>query len=142
MTMDNTSIDFSKVDDKEIEFDFSKLRGRIKEIYGTQTAFALAMLMNEATLSNKLNNNVEFSPKEIIRACFLLCINLKEVDIYFFTFKVQKNELKWWRHDKREEVIICGLRKNTKKANRNICRARKSKCKSKNRKEVRTNEKR
>ncbi len=94
MTIDNTSMDFSKVDDKEIEFDFSKLRGRIKEIYGTQTAFALAMLMNEATLSNKLNNNVEFSPKEIIRACFLLCIDLKEVDIYFFTFKVQKNEQK------------------------------------------------
>ena len=37
---------------------------------------------------------------------------------------------------KREEVIICGLRKNIKKVNRNICRARKSKCKSKNRKEV------
>ena len=33
-------------------------------------------------------------------------------------------------------MIICGLRKNIKKVNRNICRARKSKCKSKNRKEV------
>ena len=94
METNNILIDFSKVDDKEIEFDFSKLRGRIKEIYGTQTAFAVAMLMNEATLSNKLNNNVEFSPKEIVRACFLLCIDLKEVDIYFFTLKVQKNEQK------------------------------------------------
>ena len=37
---------------------------------------------------------------------------------------------------KREEVIICGLRKNIKKVNRNICRTRKSKCKSKDRKEV------
>lgn len=92
MILGNVSIDFSKINDKEIEFDFSKLRGRIKEIYGTQTAFAVAMLMNEATLSNKLNNNVEFSPKEIIRACFLLSIDLKEVNIYFFTPKVQKNE--------------------------------------------------
>ena len=33
-------------------------------------------------------------------------------------------------------MIICGLRKNIKKVNRNICRTRKSKCKSKDRKEV------
>lgn len=92
MILNNISINFSEINDKDIEFDFSKLRGRIKEIYGTQTAFAVAMLMNEATLSNKLNNNVEFSPKEIIRACFLLSIDLKEVNIYFFTLKVQKNE--------------------------------------------------
>lgn len=78
--------------DKDIIFDFSKLRGRIKEIYGTQTAFAVAMLMNDATLSNKLNNNVEFSPKEIIRACILLHIDNKEINTFFFTLKVQKTE--------------------------------------------------
>lgn len=94
MTLDNSKMDFAKVKDEDIVFDFSKLRGRIKEIYGTQTAFAVAMLMNEATLSNKLNNNVEFSPKEIIRACLLLSIELKDVNIYFFTLKVQKYEQK------------------------------------------------
>lgn len=78
--------------DEDITFDFSKLRGRIKEIYKTQTAFSVAMLMNEATLSNKLNGNVEFSPKEIVRACLLLCIDMKEVNHYFFTLKVQKTE--------------------------------------------------
>jgi hypothetical protein len=78
--------------EEDIDFDFSKLRGKIKEIYRTQTAFAVAMLMNEATLSNKLNNNVEFSPKEIVRACLLLCIDLKEMNEYFFTLKVQKTE--------------------------------------------------
>lgn len=92
MINNNININFNKVKDKEIIFDFSKLRGRIKEVYGTQTAFAIAMLMNEATLSNKLNNNVEFSPKEIVRACLLLSIKFEEIDIYFFTFKVQKNE--------------------------------------------------
>lgn len=78
--------------DEDIIFDFSKLRGRIKEIYGTQTSFAVAMLMNEATLSNKLNNNVEFSPKEIYRASILLCIDLTDLKPYFFTLKVQKTE--------------------------------------------------
>ena len=71
--------------DDEIIFDFSKLRGRIKEIYGTQSAFAIAMLINDATLSNKLNGNVEFSSKEIYRACLLLCIDMdKELSQYFF----------------------------------------------------------
>lgn len=77
---------------EDIIFDFSKLKGRIKEIYGTQSAFAIAMLMNEATLSNKLNNNVEFSPKEIVRALLLLNIDFGKVKEYFFTLKVQKNE--------------------------------------------------
>ena len=81
-----------KMQDEDIIFDFSKLRGRIKEIYGTQSSFATAMLMNEATLSNKLNDNVEFSPKEIVRACLLLSIELEEIDKYFFTLKVQKAE--------------------------------------------------
>lgn len=81
-----------KLNDENIIFDFSKLRGRIKEIFGTQTAFANAMPMNEATLSNKLNNNVEFSSKDIIKSCDLLKINLNKVDEYFFTLKVQKTE--------------------------------------------------
>ena len=80
------------MNDEEIVFDFSKLRGRIKEIFGTQTAFAMEMSMNEATLSNKLNNNVEFSPKEIIKACSLLKIPFYKINEYFFTLKVQKTE--------------------------------------------------
>lgn len=79
--------------DEEIIFDFNKLRGRIKEIYGTQSAFAIAMLMNDATLSNKLNGNVEFSSKEIVRACLLLCIDMeKELKPYFFAQIVRKYE--------------------------------------------------
>ena len=82
----------TKMRDEDIIFDFNKLKGRIKEIYGTQSAFAIAMLMDEATLSKKLNNKVEFSPKEIVKACLLLCINLTEIETYFFTLVVQKTE--------------------------------------------------
>lgn len=92
MNIKDINIDFQKIDDKDIIFDFNKLKGRIKEIYGTQASFAIAMLMNESTLSNKLNNNVEFSPKEIVRACLLLNIDLDEVKPYFFTLAVQKTE--------------------------------------------------
>ena len=34
-----TEKEAKKMQEEEIIFDFSKLRGRIKEIYGTQTAF-------------------------------------------------------------------------------------------------------
>ena len=49
----------------DIKFDFSKLKGKIKEVFNTQAIFAKEMEMNESTLSNKLNNNVEFSSTEI-----------------------------------------------------------------------------
>lgn len=93
MLVKDVILDFSKLKDENIIFDFSKLRGKIKEIFGTQNVFAEKMEMNEATLSNKLNNNVEFSPKEIVRACYLLEISFEEIELYFFTLKVQKNEL-------------------------------------------------
>ena len=93
MRNEDIVFDFSKLlKDEDIIFDFSKLRGKIKEIFGTQTVFANEMSMNEATLSNKLNNNVEFSPKEIIRACILLGLKFTEIKEYFFNLKVQKNE--------------------------------------------------
>lgn len=75
-------------------YDYSKLRGKIKEIYGTQTAFATAMSMNEATLSNKLNNNVEFSQKEMDRTCDLFNESYAMIEPYFFTHKVQETEQK------------------------------------------------
>lgn len=78
--------------DEDIVFDFNKVRGKIREIFGTQSAFASKMQMNEATLSNKLNNNVEFSPKEIVRACKLLDIDNDKLQEYFFTLEVQKTE--------------------------------------------------
>lgn len=75
--------------DDEIIFDFNKLRGKIKEVYGTQASFASAMETNEATLSNKLNNNVEFTQKEILKACRLLGVDNAKIAEYFFTLKVQ-----------------------------------------------------
>lgn len=86
--------DFSKLSNENIIFDFSKLKGKIKEVYGTQGAFATEMAINEATLSNKLNNNVEFSSKEMVRACYLLKIAFEEIKLYFFTLKIQETEQK------------------------------------------------
>lgn len=75
-------------------FDFSKLRGKIKEMYGTQLAFSNDMGLNEVTLSNKLNNNVEFTSKEILKASRLLDIEKRLIPDYFFKIKVQEIEQK------------------------------------------------
>ncbi len=75
----------------DIKFDFSKLKGKIKEVFNTQAIFAKEMEMNESTLSNKLNNNVEFSSTEIVKSCNLLGITFDKVNEYFFTILVQKS---------------------------------------------------
>ncbi len=80
------------MNDENIQFDFRKVRGKIKEVFQTQSTFAYKLQMNEATLSNKLNNNVEFTSKEIIKACDLLGITSDKISEYFFTLLVQKTE--------------------------------------------------
>lgn len=75
---------------KEVLFDYSKIRGKIKEVFGTQSAFAEVMHMSPVSLSEKLNNKVQFSQKEIDKACDMLEIAKEEIPIYFFTPKVKE----------------------------------------------------
>ena len=65
-------------------FDYSKLKGRIIEKYGTQYAFVDAMGMSYTTLWKKLNNMVDWSVPEMLKACNLLEIPLEEAYLYFF----------------------------------------------------------
>lgn len=75
-------------------FDYSKLRGKIREIFGTQERFANAMGLGNVTLSHKLNNKTYWTQPEINLACKLLNINDFEVTAYFFTPLVQETELR------------------------------------------------
>lgn len=77
----------------EVKFNYSKLKGRIREIFDTQSAFAEAMGMSTTSLSAKLNNKIEFSQKEIDKASDLLKIKKEEIPIYFFTPEVQEPKL-------------------------------------------------
>lgn len=63
---------------------FAKLRGRIVEKFGSQSAFAAAMGWREALLSAKLNNKSAWSFPEVMKACELLEIPLNEAHLYFF----------------------------------------------------------
>ncbi len=71
-------------------FDYSKLHGRIREKFKTQAAFAEKMHLSERTVSLKLNQRVEFSQKEIVKAADILQIEDSEIHSYFFTSIVQK----------------------------------------------------
>jgi hypothetical protein len=70
-------------------FDYSKLNGRIIEMFGTRAKFAKEMGMSEHTLSVKMNGKTPWTQKEICKACDLLSIPSSEIHLYFFTEIVQ-----------------------------------------------------
>lgn len=70
-------------------FDYSKLRGRIREIFKTESAFGKAMGLSHNTISKKLNGYIMFVQNEIDKAIVLLEIPDDEISTYFFTTKVQ-----------------------------------------------------
>ena len=70
-------------------FDYSKLIGRIIEIFKTQTAFALAMGISEHSISMKLTGKRFWKQPEITKACEILNIEYEEIPLYFFTPIVQ-----------------------------------------------------
>ena len=72
-----------------MSFNYSKLAGRIKEKFGTQSNFAKAMELSERSLSLKMNNRKAWKQTEILKASELLEIDTEQVHLYFFTEKVQ-----------------------------------------------------
>lgn len=74
------------------EFNYNKLKGRIKEILGTQSKLAEKIKLDDTTISNKLCNNTYFNQKEIITISSILNIDYKEIPEYFFTLKVREHE--------------------------------------------------
>lgn len=69
-------------------FNYNKLRGRIIEKYGSQTAFAKAFGVSENTFSLKMSNKVRFSTDDITIITKMLDISEGEIGEYFFTLKV------------------------------------------------------
>ena len=72
-----------------MEFDYSKLLGKIREVFGTQTAFATAIGISYQSMSDKLNNQSEFTSSEIFKSVKALKIPIRKIPLYFFTLKVQ-----------------------------------------------------
>lgn len=71
-----------------MQFDYSKLLGRIKEFGHTQESLAKEIGMTKATMSLKLNNKAFFTQPEIEKIRRILCIPHDQIGAYFFTPKV------------------------------------------------------
>ena len=67
-----------------LSFDYSRLRGKIKEKCKTQERFANMLNISPASLSDKLNEKSDFSHSEITRACQILDIPVGKIPDYFF----------------------------------------------------------
>lgn len=70
-----------------MNFDHSKLLGRIVEKFGSQRALATEIGWTESKLSARLNNSVHFDSEEIVLLCApdVLDIPSEEIPAYFFT---------------------------------------------------------
>lgn len=75
-------------------FNYSKLKGRIIEIFGTQSNFAKAMNWSERTLSLKMSSKVLWKQTDILKALSLLKLSECDIHDYFFIIKVQNIEHK------------------------------------------------
>ena len=67
---------------------YAKLRGKIREMFGTNERFSAAMEIDASSLSSKLNGKTSWKREEIEKACVLLGIPIEEVHLYFFSVKL------------------------------------------------------
>lgn len=72
-----------------MQFDYSKLLGRIKECGYTQESLAKRIGIAESSICLKLNNKADFKKIEVFLICEALGISIEEIGAYFFTLKVR-----------------------------------------------------
>ena len=71
-----------------MSYNYGKLRGKIKEVCGNQDVFAQKLGIGRVSLSQRLNNQKEFTQDEMSKACDILFISRDEIPAYFFTIEV------------------------------------------------------
>lgn len=78
----------------EIVLDYSKLRGRIVEKYGSVQAFSKVLNVKQEGVSHRLSNGKCLSHRSIMKWAKALDISQERIGIYFFTVKVKQVEQK------------------------------------------------
>lgn len=73
---------------KKYEFDFSKLRGRIVEKYGSCSAFADKLGISPQQLTPKLTGKTGITREDVVEWSEALGISIDKIGVYFFTQKV------------------------------------------------------
>lgn len=75
-----------------MEFDYSKLLGRIREYGYTQKTLADAIGMSVSQLNQCLKNKSNFKHKTILAICEVLDIQIGEIGAFFYAIKTRKTE--------------------------------------------------
>lgn len=75
-----------------MEFDFSKLLGRIREYGYTQKTLAIAVEMSVSQLNQCLKSKANFKHKKILAICKVLNIPVSDIGAYFYALKTRKTE--------------------------------------------------
>ena len=76
---------------KKLEIDYGPLRGRIKQILGSEAAYGDAIGLSAAAVSKRLNNRVCFTTAEVIASAKVLGITYAEIPRYFLTRKLSSS---------------------------------------------------
>lgn len=76
----------------KMKWEYSKLKGKIKEIYDTQEAFSKEIGLSATSLNYKLNNQIQFRQEEIYAMINALSLEDSEIRVYFFTPFVEKTQ--------------------------------------------------
>lgn len=70
-----------------MNFDYSRLNGKIAERYKTRRGFSRAIGISEHSISRKMNGKVAWKQAEMAQICQLLGIPASEIPLYFFAAK-------------------------------------------------------
>lgn len=74
-------------------FNYDKLKGKIREIFKTQNAYASWLGISEASLYEKFNSKSYFNQEQIAKTIEYFGLTDSDVYDYFFTEKVEKNSI-------------------------------------------------
>ena len=67
-----------------MNFNYEKLRRRIREKMRSDTVFAKRLGISKTSLSLRLNNQIHFSQRDIYKSMRILQISPEELGVYFF----------------------------------------------------------
>jgi predicted transcriptional regulator len=77
-----------------MNYDYSKLNGRMAELGISKQELAKSMNIGRTTLYKKLCSDSQFTQTEIGRAIKLLGLQTKDIPIYFFSLNVLETKQK------------------------------------------------
>jgi len=86
-------------------YNYDKLRGKIKEIVGSESKYAELLGLSNASISAKLNSLVPFSITEIDKSVTILNIPTNEIYEYFFS-KESWKKINNFNHKQRRKKLM------------------------------------